>query len=214
MVQKRSSAEFRENYFAAVRSLSETGSFSGYFPQLSNIQLVELGEDVALAASFAIVPDPGGIQLIGQAPYILVAVYSIDADYLTDVLKDLPVSDLDFIRTVPTDQNSVPLYSDEDTVVGYLVWQPMSRSMEILVSSTPFLIGCLGVIFAIAIFQLTIMDAVGWHLRSGSDFWKTGIESCEAKNLRWSRHMRISKPTNRNFTGYRLLRNMPLTALS
>ncbi len=154
MSQKRTFADIKDNFFVAAQSLPDNGSFSGHFPALSNIEVVTLGEDAALAASFAIVPDPGGIPLTGEAPHILVAVYSIDAAYLSNMLKDLPVSDLEFIRTKPTDQNSVPLYSDEETIVGYLVWQPMSRSMEILVASTPFLIVCLGVIFAIAVYSL------------------------------------------------------------
>lgn len=154
MSKKRTFADIRDNFFVAAQSLPETGSFSGHFPALSNIEVVTFGEEVALAASFAIVPDPGGIALTAQAPHILVAVYCIDADYLSHVLRDLPVSDLEFIRTEPTDQNSVPLYSDEDTVAGYLVWQPMSQSMEILVASTPFLIVCFCVIFAIAVYSL------------------------------------------------------------
>ncbi len=154
MGQKQTFADIRDNFFAAAQSLPDTGSFSGHFPALSNIEVVRLGEEVALAASFAIVPDPGGIPLTGQAPHILVAVYCIDSEYLGRVLRDLPVSDLQLIRTEPTDQNSVPLFSAGDMVVGYLVWQPMSRSMEILVASTPFLIVCLGVIFAIAIYSV------------------------------------------------------------
>ncbi|MBO9476491.1 bifunctional diguanylate cyclase/phosphodiesterase [Shimia sp. R11_0] len=144
-------AEIRTN-FRELRALMPQGSgnFSGKLDQLSDIQALTIKEQVALVGSFAIVPDPGGIPISENMPYVLVTIHLLDRPHLDRILQNLSLAHLEFSPTPGDRWAEFPILGADDSVKGYLTWPPMSRSMIILLTSAPVLLLFVGLIVALA----------------------------------------------------------------
>ncbi|WP_353311528.1 CHASE4 domain-containing protein [Shimia sp. NS0008-38b] len=126
-------------------------TFAPFFEKLSAVEIIEIGEEVAIATSFAIVPDPGGIELSKEPPYVLVTLNLLNSANLGRLLDLLPLSDLQFGKTIPGGKNGVAVAIDTGEVVGYLNWSPVNQSRSIIHARTLF------VIFAsVALFVATL----------------------------------------------------------
>lgn len=126
------------------------GSFAGLFQELSGITLIDLGDRAALAAVFAIVPDPGNIPVAKRPPHILATVHTLDDGHVSRILSNLSLSNLIFTRSVPEGMNSIQVSDGPGSTVGYLAWSPMSQGYSILMSSAPVLLAAISVILIIA----------------------------------------------------------------
>ena len=126
----------QNEYQSLIRTHGNTlQSFTPYFERLSDVKIIEVGNSVAVAVSFAIVPDPGGIALADEPPYVLVTLHNMDAAHLDRLLKLLPLADLQFQKEPSPGKNGFALKNEVSEIVGYLVWPPMSQGKAIIQSS-------------------------------------------------------------------------------
>ncbi len=148
-------AKIRANYLATlVRSTSGRIRFAGSLSDVSGVEIVEIDGTPHIVTAFAIVPDPGGIEMVEAPPNILVSTFAIDAAHLNQLLANLSLDNLTFNRQIPDGMIGVPLANDGGTALGYLAWYPVSRASTIIVSSIPILAISLGVILAMAMIAL------------------------------------------------------------
>lgn len=144
----------REKYRQGlVRSGGEV-RFKGQLSDISGVDIVEIDGRPNIAAAFAIVPDPGGIDMTFASPNILLTFFEIDVIHLGDLLASLSLDNLEFVTEVPKDMISVPLANNAGNVLGYLAWYPMSRASSIIMSSIPILLISLGIILTIALLTM------------------------------------------------------------
>jgi diguanylate cyclase (GGDEF)-like protein len=158
----------RTNYQKAlVRSRAGEVSFAGSLADVSSVDIIEIDAIPHIAAAFAIVPDPGGIDMVDGPPNILISTFAIDTVHLNQLLANLSLDNLTFNRSVPVDMIGVPLATGSGTVLGYLTWYPVSRASAIIVSSIPVLAISLGVILAIAMVALRQNARAKYRLEQG-----------------------------------------------
>ncbi|WP_299808716.1 bifunctional diguanylate cyclase/phosphodiesterase [uncultured Roseibium sp.] len=144
----------RDKYRQALVRPGGQVRFTGQLSDISGVDIVEIDGRPNIAAAFAIVPDPGGIDMRFASPNILLTIFEIDAVHLSDLLASLSLDNLKFVTEVPEDMISVPLANNAGTVLGYLAWYPMSRASSIIVSSIPILLISLGIILTIALLTM------------------------------------------------------------
>jgi len=155
----------KDRYLEAVNTMRpETMNFAGLFAELSSVVTVDLGDKAALAAIFAIVPDPGNIKVAKRPPHLLITFHSLNETHLNRILKNLSLSNLVFARDIPEGMNSIEILSGPDVRPGYLAWFPMSKGSSILLSSAPILLTALGIILAITFFTIHQNARVKQHL--------------------------------------------------
>ncbi|WP_103220392.1 putative bifunctional diguanylate cyclase/phosphodiesterase [Roseibium marinum] len=133
-----------------VRSAGQV-RFAGELSDISGVDIVEIDGRPNIAAAFAIVPDPGGIDMTYGPPNILLTIFKIDTVHLGNLLASLSLDNLKFVTEVPDEMISVPLANNAGEVLGYLAWYPMSRASSIILSSIPILLISLGIILTIAL---------------------------------------------------------------
>jgi len=147
-------AEIRRNYRESLIRAGGQVRFAGQLSDVSGVDIVDIDGRPNIAAAFAIVPDPGGIEMTEGAPNILVTIFEIDAIHLGNLLASLSLDNLTFVTEVPGDMIAVPLQNNAGQVLGYLAWYPMSRASAIILSSIPVLAISLGIILTIALVTL------------------------------------------------------------
>ncbi|MEP3046128.1 MAG: bifunctional diguanylate cyclase/phosphodiesterase [Roseibium sp.] len=147
--------EIRENYLEEIRKMDPDNiSFSGLFPKLSGIEVIELQDQIALAAAFAIVPDPGGIPIADRNPYVIVTVHILDSEHLAGILRSLSLSNLVLSKDIPSGMNGIGIAGKSQPEIGYLAWYPMSQGSAILLSSAPVLLIAISVILFISLLSI------------------------------------------------------------
>ncbi|QFS96757.1 Cyclic di-GMP phosphodiesterase Gmr [Labrenzia sp. THAF191b] len=145
----------RGNYVEAlVRSEPGEVRFTGALADISAIDIVEINDHPFIVAAFAIVPDPGGIEMSFGPPNVLVNAFEIDAAHLSNLLSSLALDNLKFASEIPDGMIGTPVQNGSGTVLGYLAWYPMSQSSGIILSSIPVLLLSLGVILTVALIAL------------------------------------------------------------
>ncbi|AMN55422.1 diguanylate phosphodiesterase [Labrenzia sp. CP4] len=145
----------RGNYVKAlVRSEPGEVRFTGTLADISAIDIVEINDHPFIVAAFAIVPDPGGIEMSFGPPNVLVNAFEIDAAHLSNLLSSLALDNLKFASEIPDGMIGTPVQNGSGTVLGYLAWYPMSQSSGIILSSIPILLLSLGVILTVALIAL------------------------------------------------------------
>lgn len=147
--------KIRRNYVNAL-TLTDTGGlrFAGKIDDVSGVEVVDLNDEPHIAAAMAIVPDPGGIDMVNAPPSILVTTFAVDANHLRGLLASLSLDNLTFADTVPDGMIGVPLKTETGGVLGYLAWHPMSRASSIILSSLPILAIALVIILVVALIAL------------------------------------------------------------
>lgn len=145
----------RRNYINAL-TITDTGAirFAGRIDDVSGVEVVDLDGEPHIAAAMAIVPDPGGIDMVNAPPSILVTTYAVDDNHLRGLLASLSLDNLTFAGKVPDGMIGVPLKTETGTVLGYLTWHPMSRASSIILSSLPILSIALLIILVVALIAL------------------------------------------------------------
>lgn len=145
----------RANYSSAlVRTEGETIRFTGRLPDVSGVDIVEIDDRPHIVAAFAIVPDPGGIEMVEAPPNILVTAFEIDAIHLSNLLANLSLDNLTFAKEIPDGMIGVPLKNSEGGAIGFLAWHPVSQASTIILSSLPVLLISLGIILTVALAAL------------------------------------------------------------
>ena len=145
----------RENYARAlVRSGTDEVRFAGALADVSAIDVVEINGHPHIVAAFAIVPDPGGIEMSFGPPNVLVTAFEIDAVHLGNLLSSLALDNLKFASEIPDGMIGTPVENGAGSVLGYLAWHPMSQASSIILSSLPVLLLSLGVILTVALIAL------------------------------------------------------------
>ncbi|WP_420412620.1 putative bifunctional diguanylate cyclase/phosphodiesterase [Roseibium sp.] len=129
-------------------------SFTGQFADLTAMDILSVNEALSLVAAFAIVPDPGGIPMVSQAPHILISVFELNKQHLEGLLSILPVERLELVRDVPDNMIGIPLKNSAGTTLGHLAWHPISQATAIIVSSIPVLFLSLGAILVLVLAAL------------------------------------------------------------
>ena len=145
-------SRIRRNYLDLRPGLAASGNFSAHFSDLSHAGVIDFGDELALVAAHAIVPDPGGIPVEDGAPFILVNVYLLNTTQVSQILGNLSLGNLEVHRAIPAGMNGVLLNDDPEHGAAYLAWSPMSKGISILLASAPFLIVALGVIVLATLF--------------------------------------------------------------
>ena len=145
----------RRNYTNAL-TMTDTGGirFAGRIDDVSGVEIIDLDGEPHIAAAMAIVPDPGGIDMVNAPPSILVTTYAIDDNHLRGLLASLSLDNLTFAGKVQDGMIGVPLKAETGTVLGYLTWHPMSRASSIILSSLPILAIALAIILVVALIAL------------------------------------------------------------
>jgi len=145
----------RRNYMRALMT-TDAGEirFVGKIDNVSGVKVVDLDGEPHIAAAMAIVPDPGGIDMVNAPPSILVTTYAVDANHLRGLLASLSLDNLTFVGAVPDGMIGVPLETEAGDVLGYLAWHPMSRASTIIVSSLPILAIALMIMLVVALIAL------------------------------------------------------------
>lgn len=147
--------DIRKSYVDLITSMPENSTnFSIHFSELSRVQIIECGDQLAIAAAFAIVPDPGNIPISQRAPYILIAVHLLDDDHLDGILSNLSLADLVIAKSIAPDMNGILLIDQPSDVPAYLAWHPMTKGTSILRSSAPVLFVTISLISFIALFSI------------------------------------------------------------
>ncbi len=148
-------ASIRGSY---LRSLSQRADgevvFKGRQSDVSGVAVVDLAGRVGLAAAYAIVPDPGGIPMEFEEPYILVAIHVLDEAHLQDLLSALSLTDIFAEDHVPDDMVGLPIRDKTGTVLAYLVWKPVSDASRVILAWAPLLTGALLVILFLTFYAL------------------------------------------------------------
>ncbi|MBN9672329.1 putative bifunctional diguanylate cyclase/phosphodiesterase [Roseibium aggregatum] len=155
----------RDRFLEAVSAMSpQTVNFAGLFSELSGTVTADLGDHAVLASVFAIVPDPGNIEVAKRPPHLLVTLHTLNEAHLNRILKNLSLSNLIFVRDVPADMNSIEILSAPEAPRGYLAWHPMSNGSSILLSSAPVLLTAIGIILVITFLTIHQNARVKQHL--------------------------------------------------
>ncbi|GAB4532205.1 MAG: EAL domain-containing protein [Roseibium sp.] len=145
----------RDNYTRAlVRTADGNIRFAGSLPDISSVDVIAIEGRPHIVAAFAIVPDPGGIDMLEQPPSILITTFAIDAAHLNQLLANLSLDNLSFNSGIPDGMIGVPLAGSSGNVLGHLTWYPVSQASAIILSSIPVLAVALGVILAITMVAL------------------------------------------------------------
>lgn len=145
----------RRNYVdALIRSGTDEVRFAGNLSDISAIDIVEINKRPYIVTAFAIVPDPGGIEMSFGPPNVLVSAFEIDAAHLSNLLSSLALDNLKFASDIPVSMIGTPVENGAGSVLGYLVWYPMSQASRIILSSIPVLLLSLGVILTVALIAL------------------------------------------------------------
>jgi diguanylate cyclase (GGDEF)-like protein len=145
----------RGNYVKAlVRRGSGEIRFAGALADISAIDVVEIDKLPYIVAAFAVVPDPGGIEMSFGPPNVLVTAFEIDPAHLSNLLSSLALDNLQLASEIPDGMIGIPVKNGAGSVLGYLVWHPMSQASRIILSSLPVLLLSLGVILTFALIAL------------------------------------------------------------
>jgi diguanylate cyclase (GGDEF)-like protein len=148
-------ADIRASYTGAlVRTAGGDIRFAGSLPDISSVDVIDIEGRPHIVAAFAIVPDPGGIEMVERPPSILITTFAIDAEHLNQLLAKLTLDNLSFSTRIPDGMIGVPLTGNGGNVLGYLAWYPVSQASAIILSSIPVLAVALGVILAISMVAL------------------------------------------------------------
>jgi diguanylate cyclase (GGDEF)-like protein len=145
----------RNNYLAGL-SANEAGDilFSGDLADLNGSDVFRINGIPSLVTAFAIVPDPGGIPMVYQEPYILISVFKLNDRRLAELLSILPVEQLELLDEIPEGMIGIPLKNAAGSSVALLVWNPISRATGVIVSSIPVLFLSLGTILIMVLAAL------------------------------------------------------------
>ncbi len=148
-------ASIRGSY---LRSLSQRADgevvFKGRQSDVSGVAVVDLAGRVGLAAAYAIVPDPGGIPMEFEEPYILVAIHVLDEAHLQDLLSALSLTGIFAEDHIPVDMVGLPIRDKTGTVLAYLVWEPVSDASRVILAWAPLLTGALLFILLLTMYAL------------------------------------------------------------
>ncbi|MBO9473039.1 bifunctional diguanylate cyclase/phosphodiesterase [Shimia sp. R10_1] len=131
----------RNAYLAEVRTRTPSDSnFSGKLRQLSEIHALRWGEHIALAASYAVVPDPGAAPLVDEPPYILTALCVLDPAKLSRISPNVSLVDVSEASSIRADQNALLITDQNGAPLGYITWPPMGQGTRIIVAAAPLLV--------------------------------------------------------------------------
>lgn len=128
--------------------------FAGTMNDVAAVTEVQIGERIAIVAAMAIIPDPGGIPMRRDVPFVLLAVKQIDAQALSDMLASLSLSNLFLDRKIPASMNGTAIADEDGAPLAYLTWDPMARASQIILASAPVLAIALFVILGVALLIL------------------------------------------------------------
>ncbi|MEO9753598.1 bifunctional diguanylate cyclase/phosphodiesterase [Roseibium sp.] len=128
--------------------------FSGSLADISGVVHVDLDGQIALVAAYAIAPDPGGITMVRDRPFVLLSVYPLHEDHLQEILAALSLGNLEVEETIPADMIGIPIKNAEKQTLAYLAWRPMAQASRIILASAPILSAALIAILAITLWIL------------------------------------------------------------
>ncbi|WP_280637778.1 EAL domain-containing protein [Shimia sp. R9_1] len=140
-------AQIRQTYLEeASNRIPEDSNFSGMLDSLSDIHALRWGDQIALAASYAIIPDPGMVPLIDAPPYILITLQILDDTKLAQISPHLFLAEIDDTNTLGRGRNAFLITGPDEAPLGYFAWQPMGQGTRIIVAATPLLLLLIGTI--------------------------------------------------------------------
>ncbi|WP_422049175.1 putative bifunctional diguanylate cyclase/phosphodiesterase [Shimia sp.] len=140
-------AQIRQTYLEeASNRIPEDSNFSGMLDALSDIHALRWGDHIALAASYAIIPDPGMVPLIDAPPYILTTLQILNDTRLAQISPHLFLAGFDDASALSADRNAFLITGPDEVPLGYITWQPMGQGTRIIVAATPLLLLLIGTI--------------------------------------------------------------------
>ncbi|XYK78560.1 MAG: putative bifunctional diguanylate cyclase/phosphodiesterase [Labrenzia sp.] len=145
----------RNNYLAGLTAnLDGDILFAGDLADLNGSDVFRINGIPSLVTAFAVVPDPGGIPMVYQEPYILISIFKLNDRGLAELLSILPVEQLELLDEVPEGMIGIPLKNAAGSSVAQLVWNPISRATGVIMSSIPVLFLSLGTILIMVLAAL------------------------------------------------------------
>ncbi|MEP4030332.1 EAL domain-containing protein [Roseibium polysiphoniae] len=128
--------------------------FAGSLKDISGVVHVDLDGQIALVAAYAIAPDPGGITMVRDRPFVLLSVYPLHEVHLQEILAALSLGNLEVEEAIPADMIGIPIQNADEQVLAYLAWRPMAQASRIILASAPILSAALIAILAITLWIL------------------------------------------------------------
>lgn len=159
---------------ALVTDAAGNVAFTGSLSNLTGTDLQIIDGVPSLVTAFAIVPDPGGIPMVVEPPFVLLSAFKFSDQHLQQLLSNLPVEDLELANKLPDNMIGIPLTNAAGDTLGYLGWHPISQATSIIVSSIPVLFLSLGAIL------IMVLAALRQITKAKKDLAKQELEARKA----------------------------------
>ncbi len=118
----------------------DDSNFLGKLDALTDVHALRWGDQIALAASFAILPDPGSVSLVNAPPFVLTTLHIFDDTFLDRISPRISLVDLEHSNTVGQGRNALLVEGTDAAPLGYLTWRPMGQGTRIIVGAAPLLL--------------------------------------------------------------------------
>ncbi len=128
--------------------------FIGRPRDVSGVTVEKIGDQVALVAASAIIPDPGGIPVKREAPHVVLVVHLMDDLHMRSMVKSLALNQIEVVDEIPEGYLGTPILSRGGQRVAYFAWQPVSRASTVVLSHAVLLGGAISLILAAILFIL------------------------------------------------------------